>query len=766
MERTLPLITADEFAVLPGQIINFELKDPWQQRAAALAMQHGNGLYIGVREKDDAPLDPIVAYALAGRMTKDPEHGVRLLIDVQARYRILSMDESNGMVTAEMIHENTFEGRTLQQSMLRMLKSAIEASPAVHMHVSKDIAYLMENPDLSKLTDQAATVLPLEWDSRRTLMQEARPSKRAELLLEMIHQEDEICEMRQQIQETVVQKMNKHQRDAYLYEQIQVMKNMLGEGRENDLEKYTKFAENPGLPEELREKIKREVRHLSDISPASPEYSIYADYLEQLTALPWVVSTEECVELGAVETKLNQDHYGLEKVKDRVLEYLAVKSYMKQQQSPILCLVGPPGVGKTSIAVSIAEAIGRKFVRISLGGIRDEAEIRGHRKTYIGAMPGRIIKGLRTAGSSNPLMLLDEIDKMASDLKGDPMAALLEVLDPELNHAFRDAYMEVPFDLSNVFFIATANDLSTVPRPLLDRMEIIEVESYTPLEKFHIAKNHLIPKQCARYGMSPSKLRMTDAVIHALISDYTRESGVRSLERKIGELVRKSIRRLMERGQQSITVNEKVMQSMLEAPGYIRKSAGSEPQIGLVNGLAWTSVGGEVLQIETVVMDGSGKLKLTGRMGDVMKESADLAWSYMTSISREVGIDPTFFKEKDIHLHIPEGAVPKDGPSAGITMALAMISAAAARPVHQNIAMTGELTVRGNVLAIGGIKEKMLAAGQIGITNLIVPEQNRKDVEKLSKDVTAGFTIHYVKTMKEVLSLALADESQENEVLS
>lgn len=754
MERTLPLLTAKEFAVLPGQIINFELKEPWQQSAASMAMQHDNGIFIGIRESADTGLAPIVAYAIIGRMTRDQEQGVRLLIDVQARYRIKVVEEARGMITAEQIHENTFEGQNLQKSMLRMLKEVIEASPAVHMHVTKDLSYMLENTDLSRLTDQVATVLPLEWESRKMLMQESRPSKRAELLMEVIHEENEICEIRQKVQETVMQNMNKHQRDAFLHEQIQVMKNMLGEGKQNELEKYTKFAENPDLPEELREKVKREIRHISDISPVSPEYSIYSDYLEQITSLPWINRNEEEMDLVKVQNQLDADHYGLEKVKDRVLEYLAVKSQMRQQQSPILCLVGPPGVGKTSIAVSIAAAIGRKFVRISLGGVRDEAEIRGHRKTYIGAMPGRIMKGLRTADTANPLMLLDEIDKMASDLKGDPMAALLEVLDPELNHAFRDAYMEIPFDLSDVFFIATANDLSTIPRPLLDRMEIIEVESYTPVEKFHIAKNHLLPKQCAKYGVSLSKLKMADAVIQKLVREYTRESGVRELERKIGEIVRKSVRRMLEKGQQSMTVSEKVMTSMLEAPRYTKKNPEETPQIGLVNGLAWTSVGGEVLRVETVVMEGSGKLKLTGRMGDVMKESAQLAWSYLNYIQKELGIPAEFFKEKDLHLHIPEGAVPKDGPSAGITMALAMISAAAEKPVRQDIAMTGELTVRGSVLAIGGLKEKMLAAAQVGIHTLIVPEQNRKDVEKLSADVTQDLTIHYVKDMKEVLALS------------
>lgn len=752
MVRILPLIMVSNFAVFPGQIVNFELSDRQQQNAAEKALLQGDGVYIGIEQE----VSSIVIYAKIVRILRDSEQSVRILIDAQARYRRVEDQEvPQGMAAAERIYENTFEGKNLQQTMLRMLKETLADSPAVKAQYAKDMELLLQIQDLSRLTDQIAAILPLEWDSRRTLMVEAQPSVRAKLLLELLHQEDAIYDLRQQIQETVMETLNKSQRDAFLHEQIRTIQDILGEGKNQELAQYAKLAENEKLPEGVRNKIKKELQHLSEITMASPEYSIYSEYLEQLTKLPWLEAQAETEDLAAVKRKLDEDHYGLEKVKDRILEYLAVKFHMKEQQSPILCLVGPPGVGKTSIAKSIAEAIGRRYVRISLGGVRDEAEIRGHRKTYIGAMPGRIMAGLRNAGTRNPLMLLDEIDKMASDLKGDPMAALLEVLDPELNVAFRDAYIEVPFDLSEVLFIATANDLSNVPRPLLDRMEVIELESYTPLEKLHIARNHLIPRQCEKYGLAVSQLRLGDEVLTQLIREYTREAGVRGLERRIGEIVRKSIRRMLERGHRSITIGPKVLLEMLGVPPYHRFKHETEAQVGLANGLAWTQIGGEVLQVEAVAMDGSGKLRLTGHMGEVMQESARLAWSYIASIREALGIPKEFFTEKDIHLHIPEGAVPKDGPSAGITMALVMASAATGRKIDAGVAMTGELTVRGRVLAIGGLKEKFLAAVQMGITVLLVPEQNRQDAEKLSEEITSGLTIHYVKDMQQVLDIAL-----------
>ena len=617
---------------------------------------------------------------------------------------------------------------------------------------------MLDIRDLEKLVDQIAINLPLYYEDKQRLLEAVELEERYETLCVIIANELEIMRIKNQLQQKVKEQIDKNQKDYILREQLKVIQKELGEDSPiNDADHYRELLAKLEASEEIKKKISKEIDRFKSLGANSAEASVSRGYIETLLDLPWDKMCRDNGDLKYAKKVLDEDHYGLEKVKERVLEFLAVRALTKKGDSPILCLVGPPGTGKTSIARSVARALDKKYVRISLGGVRDEAEIRGHRRTYIGAMPGRIASGMRTAGVKNPLMLLDEIDKVSSDYKGDTSSALLEVLDSEQNNKFRDHYVELPIDLSEVLFIATANDLHTVPRPLMDRMEIIEVGSYTENEKLHIAKEHLLKKQKEHHGIKDGQLTITNGALLKIISGYTKEAGVRQLERKIGEICRKAAREILEDKKETVKVKAGNLEEYLGREKYTIQKLNDKDEVGIVRGLAWTSVGGDTLQIEVNIMPGKGEFLLTGQLGDVMKESAQAGISYIRSVSEQYGIEEEFFKKHDIHIHIPEGAVPKDGPSAGITMATAMLSAITHTPVRADVAMTGEITLRGRVLPIGGLKEKLLAAKNAGMKTVVVPADNRPDVEELSEEIIGGLKIVYAKAMTDVLKAALVD---------
>ena len=612
--------------------------------------------------------------------------------------------------------------------------------------------------DLEELIDQISVQLPWNYEVRQDILEAVFTSHRYEILVQNLIDEVQIAKVKREFQAKVKAVVDKNQRDYILREQMRILREELGEDNpDSDGDEYEKQLEQLKADKETKEKLKKEIRRFKTMPSGSQEANVLRTYIETLLELPWKKMSRDNNDIRHAEQILNEDHYGLEKVKERILEYLAVRTLTSKGSSPIICLVGPPGTGKTSIARSVAKALNKKYVRISLGGVRDEAEIRGHRKTYVGAMPGRLVEGLRQAGVSNPLMLLDEIDKVSSDYKGDTASALLEVLDGEQNVKFRDHYVETPIDLSNVLFIATANTTQTIAGPLLDRMEVIEVNSYTENEKFHIAKDYLVDKQLERNGLTEKQLSISDKALQKIIHNYTREAGVRSLERRIGDICRKAAKEFLENGSKksSVKVTESNLEKYLGKEKISYEDANEENEIGIVRGLAWTSVGGDTLQIEVNVMPGKGELKLTGQMGDVMKESAQTALTYVRSICPGYQVADDYFEKHDMHIHIPEGAVPKDGPSAGITMATAMLSAVVERPVDAKTAMTGEITLRGRVLPIGGLKEKILAAKMAHIRKVLVPEKNRADIAELSREITKGLDIVYVKSMEDVLAEAL-----------
>ena len=616
---------------------------------------------------------------------------------------------------------------------------------------------LMLIEDLGELLDQTAIQMPWDYTMRQEVMESLDLEERYEKVVNILISELEILRIKKELQDKVRDAVNKNQKDYILREQLRIIREELGEDNVvSDAEEYEKRLKTLKADKEVKEKIAKEIGRLKSIPSSSPESNVSRTYIETLLDLPWKKVSRDNNDIAHAEQVLNEDHYGLEKVKDRILEYLAVRTLTDKGISPILCLVGPPGTGKTSIARSVARALNKKYVRISLGGVRDEAEIRGHRRTYVGAMPGRLVDGLRQAGVSNPLMLLDEIDKVSSDYKGDTSSALLEVLDGEQNVKFRDHYVELPIDLSQVLFIATANTTQTIPGPLLDRMEIIEITSYTENEKLHIAKNFLVKKQLERNGLTKEQVMISDKALEKVIHNYTREAGVRSLERRIGDLYRKAAREFLENKKQVIRITESSLEKYLGKERISFADANEEDEIGIVRGLAWTSVGGDTLQIEVNVMPGKGNLQLTGQLGDVMKESAQTALTYIRSVAPNYQVADDYFEKHDIHIHIPEGAVPKDGPSAGITMATAMLSAVLERPVKAKVAMTGEITLRGRVLPIGGLKEKILAAKMAHMETVLVPDKNRPDIAELSKEITKGLEIVFVKTMEDVLKEALA----------
>ena len=683
---------------------------------------------------------------------------VRILVDGISRAALLGFTGNEKYLEAEICYCDSNADSLpddLREAMLLGVREAFHRYAAVVGKISKElIRQIDQYEDLEKLIDYVTNNLPVSYELKQQVLEAEDINDRYQVIVSLLLSQVEVISIKNELQKKVKVRVDKHQKEYVLREQLGVIREELGENADSEADEYEKKLSELDAPDYVKEKTKKEIKRFRNMSSSSSESTVERGYIETVLELPWNKMSVDNKDLDHAAQVLDDDHYGLKDVKERILEFLAVRNLTSKGESPIICLVGPPGTGKTSIARSIASALEKKYVRISLGGVRDEAEIRGHRKTYIGAMPGRIVNGLRQAGVSNPLMLLDEIDKVSSDYKGDTSAALLEVLDSEQNCRFRDHYIEMPVDLSEVLFIATANEVSGIPKPLLDRMELIEVSSYTENEKFHIAKEHLIEKQKSKNGIKKEQLTITDGALKDIIRLYTREAGVRSLERTIGKLCRKAAREIFKDSEAAVKVTKTNLKTYLGNPKYSPEKKNDHAEVGIVRGLAWTSVGGVTLEVEVNVLPGKGELVLTGKLGDVMKESAQAALSYVRSISEEYGIDAEFYTKHDIHIHIPEGAVPKDGPSAGITMATAMLSAITDRAVRADVAMTGEITLRGRVLPIGGLKEKLLAAKVIGIKTVCIPKDNEKDLEEISKEITDGMEIVPVERFSQVEKIA------------
>ena len=683
---------------------------------------------------------------------------VRILVDGISRAALLGFTGNEKYLEAEICYCDSNADslpEDLREAMLLGVREAFHRYAAVVGKISKElIRQIDQYEDLEKLIDYVTNNLPVSYELKQQVLEAEDINDRYQVIVSLLLSQVEVISIKNELQKKVKVRVDKHQKEYVLREQLGVIREELGENADSEADEYEKKLSELDAPDYVKEKTKKEIKRFRNMSSSSSESTVERGYIETVLELPWNRMSVDNKDLDHAAQVLDDDHYGLKDVKERILEFLAVRNLTSKGESPIICLVGPPGTGKTSIARSIASALEKKYVRISLGGVRDEAEIRGHRKTYIGAMPGRIVNGLRQAGVSNPLMLLDEIDKVSSDYKGDTSAALLEVLDSEQNSRFRDHYIEMPVDLSEVLFIATANEVSGIPKPLLDRMELIEVSSYTENEKFHIAKEHLVEKQKSKNGIKKEQLTITDSALKDIIRLYTREAGVRSLERTIGKLCRKAAREIFKDSEAAVKVTKTNLKTYLGNPKYSPEKKNDHAEVGIVRGLAWTSVGGVTLEVEVNVLPGKGELVLTGKLGDVMKESAQAALSYVRSISEGYGIDAEFYTKHDIHIHIPEGAVPKDGPSAGITMATAMLSAITDRPVRADVAMTGEITLRGRVLPIGGLKEKLLAAKVIGIKTVCIPKDNEKDLEEISKEITDGMEIVPVERFSQVEKIA------------
>lgn len=766
--KVLPAIALRGTTILPDMIVHFDISRDKSVRAVEEAMLRDQNIFL-ITQKDPSVEEPGVldlykvgTIAKIKQVVKLPKHVLRILVEGLERAELLGFVNDDAFLETEVAcyekSESIPVSDNAKEAMLRNLKEIFLTFCQENQKISGELAtQILEMEDMEKMVDQIAINLPLPYEQRQKLLEAVTLAERYELLGILMTNEIEIMQIRGELQGKIKERIDKNQREYILREQLKLIREELGEDNTvSDADRFTEAAEKLKAPKEIREKILEEIKRFRSVGNNSSESSVMRGYIETLLKMPWDKVSRDNQNIGKAKDVLAHDHYGLEKVKERILEFLAVRTLTKKGESPILCLIGPPGTGKTSIARSVARALNKKYVRICLGGVRDEAEIRGHRRTYVGAMPGRIAAGLQQAGVKNPLMLLDEIDKVSSDYKGDTASALLEVLDSEQNNKFTDHYIELPLDLSEVLFIATANDMQTIPRPLLDRMEIIEVSSYTENEKFHIAVEHLIPKQMKAHGLKSGQLKISDEALGSIISGYTKEAGVRSLERKIGEICRKTARKILEENQEKITVTADNLEDFLGREKYSFQRRNESDEVGIVRGLAWTSVGGDTLQIEVNIMPGKGDFLLTGQLGDVMKESAQAGISYIRSVAAEYTISDGFFKENDIHIHIPEGAVPKDGPSAGITMATAMLSAVTERPVRADVAMTGEITLRGRVLPIGGLKEKLLAAKIAGIRKVLVPEKNKPDVEEIQAEIKDGLEIVFVSHMKEVLEHALA----------
>lgn len=766
MIMKMPAVALRGMVILPGMVAHFDVSRAKSIKAVEEAMMDEQKIFL-VAQKDVEQENPdiedlfkIGIIAEVKQVIKLQNNIVRILVEGKERAELSAFLENPDYLLAEIIRfdEEVDDGlpEEAKEAMLRSIQETFGKYVVVNPKMGKELQrQLSEITDLEKLMNQLANSLPVHFEEKQKILDAVSMTERYEVLMALLLKEIEIIAIKNDFQAKVKAHVDKNQKEYLLREQMKVIREELGEDNtESDADHFMDALGKIRADKEVKEKIKKEIDRFKNISSSSSESAVARGYIETLLELPWNKTSRDNKDLKNAEQILNADHYGLEKVKERMLEFLAVRNLTSKGESPIICLVGPPGTGKTSIARSVAKALDKKYVRISLGGVRDEAEIRGHRRTYVGAMPGRIVNGLRSAGVKNPLMLLDEIDKMSSDYKGDTASALLEVLDAEQNKKFRDHYVEIPIDLSEVLFIATANSVQDIPRPLLDRMELIEVTSYTENEKLHIAKEHLLAKQMERNGIRPEQLAITDKAMAKIISGYTREAGVRNLERKLGEICRKAARPLYEGEKEKIKVTEQNVEKFLGKEKYSFDKKNDTDEVGIVRGLAWTSVGGDTLEIEVNIMPGKGEFQLTGQLGDVMKESAQAGISYIRSVSEEYHIPKKFFQENDIHIHIPEGAVPKDGPSAGITMATAMLSAITKTPVRADVAMTGEITLRGRVLPIGGLKEKTLAAKNAGIKTICVPKKNEKDIDEISPEIKKGLEIVFVEQMKDVLDVA------------
>ena len=763
----LPAIALRGTTILPDMIVHFDVSRERSIKAIEAAMLHDQKIFL-VTQKDPEVEKPelselyqVGTVAYIKQVVKLPHDLLRVLVEGIERAELLGLEQEEPFLKAETAlfePDGARYTKSLKEAMFRSIQELFQRYCMESGKISKDLAaQIMNITELEELISQIAVNVPLTYQNKQKILEAVSLENQYEVLAAILNNEIEVLQIGHDLQRKLKARVDKNQRDYILREQLKLIREELGEENTADTaEEYRQKAEALDAPQEVKDKLNKEIDRFKSMNNAAAESSVLSTYIETLLGLPWDKKSEDSTDLKEAWKILEEGHYGLKDVKERIMEFLAVRKLTSGGKSPILCLVGPPGTGKTSIAKSVAEALHKKYVRICLGGVRDEAEIRGHRKTYVGAMPGRITAALSQAGVSNPLMLLDEIDKTSSDYKGDTSAALLEVLDPEQNNHFNDHYVEVPQDLSEVLFIATANDMDGIPRPLLDRMEVIEISGYTENEKEHIAKDHLIPKQLEVNGIPEGKLKIQTPALRKIITLYTREAGVRGLERKIGQICRKAAREIMENDQKKVTVNSKNLENYLGKARYSYLMANKKDEVGIARGLAWTQVGGDTLQIEVNVMPGKGELVLTGQLGDVMKESAQAGISYIRSVADKYGIAPEFFQENDIHVHIPEGAVPKDGPSAGITMATAMLSAIIGREVRADVAMTGEITLRGHVLPIGGLKEKLLAAKYAKIKQVLVPKDNKPDIQEMDAEILDGLKISFVDTMNEVLHEALA----------
>ncbi|MDD2971147.1 MAG: endopeptidase La [Lachnospiraceae bacterium] len=775
----IPAVALRGLTILPDTIIHFDLSRRKSIEAVEQSMMESQRIFL-ITQKDSDAEDPnidqlyhIGTLAVVKQVTKLPNQIVRVLVEGEKRAILNEIDEeitSYVCATVETLEETaevtdhaivTMDGSEDVEivAQIRELQELLESYIRFHPKIAKSLHQQFENAgNLAKLIDNLAANLPLNYTVKQNVLELVDISQRYDYFAGVLYNEIEIAKIKTNLAENIKAKVEKNQKEYILREQLGYIREELGDDHSfSDAEQFQEDLKKLKASKEVKEKIRKEISRFKSIGGNSSESSMQRGFLETLLELPWDKTSSDKMDITRAEQILNEDHYGLDKVKERILDFLAVRSLTSDGESPILCLVGPPGTGKTSIAHSVANALNKKYVRVSLGGVRDEAEIRGHRKTYVGAMPGRIVNGLRSAGVKNPLFLLDEIDKMSSDYKGDTASALLEVLDSEQNSRFRDHYVEIPVDLSQVLFIATANSTETIPRPLLDRMELIEINSYTANEKFHIAKQFLVKKEMKKNGLADKNVTISDNALKSIIQYYTREAGVRELERKIDEICRKSARRILQEKVDGIKVTSGNLEKYLGIKKYLLDKANTEDQIGIVRGLAWTSVGGETLQIEVNVMPGKGDLELTGQLGDVMKESAIAGLSFIRSISEQYGIPGSFYQENDIHIHIPEGAVPKDGPSAGITMAIALLSAITETPVKASVAMTGEITLRGRVLPIGGLKEKILAAKTAGIQTLLIPVENEKDMEEIPQEIKSGINFIFIENMRDAIPYAFQD---------